>query len=149
MGRNKRNRQKTPPETPTPEKTPATSSLARNLLAAVVAALFVLRPLYPSESVAAEGDGLLVVMLWCLALILWAILVIRGNLVRMRFSWPDLAMGVFVLWYSVAAFYAVAHGSPRPALNMLWEGWGLAIAFFLARQAFRPPSGAERLPRSW
>lgn len=115
---------------------PANSSLARNLLAAVVTALFVLRPLYPSESVAAEGDGLPVVMLWCLALILWAILVVRSNLVRMRFSWPDLAMGVFVLWYSVAALYAVAWESPRPALNMLWEGWGLAIAFFLARQAF-------------
>ena len=136
MGKNKRNRQKTPPENPPPTKPPAGSSLAPNLLAALVTALFVLRPLYPSESVAVEGDGLPVVMLWCLALILWAIMVARGNLVRMRFSWPDLAMGLFVLWYSIAALYAVACESPRPALNMLWEGWGLAIAFFLARQAF-------------
>ncbi len=136
MGRNKRNRQKTPPEPPASTKTPANSSLPGNLLAALVTALFVLRPLYPSESVAVEGDGLPVVMLWCLALLLWAILVVRGNLVRMRFSLPDLAMGVFVLWHSVAALNAVVYESPRPALNMLWEGWGLAIAFFLARQAF-------------
>lgn len=142
MARNRRANRKPQPESePRPESTGEVPA-ARAILAGVVTALFVLRPLYPSESAAAAGDGLPVVMLWLLALMLWAILVARGNLVRVRFSWPDAAVALLVLWHSIAALWAVAYESPRPALNMLWEWLGLAIAFFLARQAF--PLGLQR-----
>jgi O-antigen ligase/polysaccharide polymerase Wzy-like membrane protein len=137
MGRNKRAKGKSPPATePCPEATQAEHPVSKAVLAGIVTALFVTRPLYPSESVASEGDGLPVVMMWLLALMLWAILVARGNLCRVRFGWPDMAMALFVLWHSIAALWAVAYESPRPALNMLWEWLGLGVAFFLARQAF-------------
>lgn len=137
MGRNKRARGNFPPAAVTcPEATQAEHPLSRAVLAGTVTALFVARPLYPSESVADEGDGLPIVMMWLLALMLWAILVARGKLRRVRFGWPDLAMSLFVLWHSTAALWAVAYESPRPALNMLWEWLGLGVAFFLARQVF-------------
>ncbi len=137
MGRNRQAKTKLQmandvrPETPF-DKRPTSKAL----LAGVVTGLFVLRPLYPCESVAAEGDGLPVVMLWLLALMFWAILVARGSLSRVRFAWPDFAVVLLVLWHSIAALWAIAYESPRPALNMLWEWVGLGIAFFLARQAF-------------
>ena len=137
MGRNKRAKEKSTPAAVTcPEATQAEHPLSKAVLAGIVTALFVVRPLYPSESVANEGDGLPIVMMWLLSLMLWAILVARGKLSRVRFGWPDLAMSLFVLWHSIAALWAVAYESPRPALNMLWEWMGLGVAFFLARQAF-------------
>lgn len=140
MGRNKRTKVKSlPTDAPFPQTMPEQQPALRAILAGAVTALFVLRPLYPSESVAAEGDGLPVVMMWLLALTMWAILVARGSLSRVRFGWPDLAVVLLVLWHSVSALWAVAYESPRPALNMLWEWIGLGIAFFLARQAFSSP----------
>jgi O-antigen ligase len=136
MGRSRRAPSKPRPANEANAEKLEESPVSKAVLAGVVTALFVLRPLYPSESVAVEGDGLPVVMLWLLALMLWAILVARGSLVRVRIGWPDFAMALFVLWHSIAALWAVAYESPRPALNMLWEWLGLAIAFFLARQAF-------------
>lgn len=137
MGRNERSKAKSPSATAIrPEATQVEHPVSKAVLAGIVTALFVARPLYPSESVANEGDGLPVVMMWLLTLTLWAILVARGNLCRVRFGWPDLAMSLFVLWHSIAALWAVAYESPRPALNMLWEWLGLGVAFFLARQTF-------------
>ncbi|MHB8899182.1 MAG: O-antigen ligase family protein [Thermoguttaceae bacterium] len=142
MGRTRRVRTNPQPAKDGPFAGGAKEMMPANWLAGVVTALFVLRPLYPSESVAAEGDGLPVVMLWLLALSLWAILAARGGIGRVFFGWPDVAMALLVLWHSVAAVWAVVHESPRPALNMLWEFLGLAIAFFLARQTL--VSGVQR-----
>ena len=137
MGRNRRAKAEPSPAGAARGNTMPTAQPAlTSLLAGAVTALFVLRPLYPSESVAAEGDGLPVVMLWLLALIAWAILLARGNLSRVRFGWPDLAVALLVLWHSLSALWAVAFERPRPALNMLWEWIGLGIAFLLARQVF-------------
>ena len=137
MGRNNRSKAKLKPtDAARPETANQEHPTWKAVLAGVVTALFVVRPLYPSESVASEGDGLPVVMLWLLALTLWAIMVARGSLSRVRFGWPDMAVALLVFWHSVAALWAVAFESPRPALNMLWEWLGLGVAFFLARQAF-------------
>ncbi len=136
MGRNRRAKGKSPRKPEARPESRENSPVARAVLAGGVTALFVVRPLYPSESAAAEGDGLPVVMLWLLVLALWAVLVARGSLARVRFGWPDMAVAVLVLWHSLAALWAVAYESPRPALNMLWEWVGLGIAFFLARQAY-------------
>lgn len=143
MGRTKRGKTNRVSEAPsgTAPRPKARPSPA-NVLAGCVTALFVLRPLYPSESVAAEGDGLPVVMLWLLLLAFWAILVARGSLTRVRFTWPDMAVALLVAWHSLAALWAVAFESPRPALNMLWEWLAVGVAYFLARQAFR--TGIQR-----
>lgn len=142
MGRNRRAKGTQQPQVEGRPETRRRQSIAEAVLVGAVSALFLLRPLYPSESVAAEGDGLPVVMLWLLALMFWAILAARRTIRQVRFGWPDAALAAVVLWHSIAALWAFAHESPRPALNMLWEWLGLAVAFFLARQVFS--SGMQR-----
>ena len=96
-------------------------------------ALLVARSLFPSES-AAEGDGLPTVMLWLVLAVLWLLGEIGRKRFTLRFGPVDVAVLVLVAWQCLAALYAVRHGSPRPALNMLWEWAGLGMVFFLARQ---------------
>ena len=137
MGRNKRSKRKSQAANTAPSKAVSGNyPTAKAVLAGTVTAIFVLRPLYPSESAAAEGDGMPVVMLWILAFILWGIMVARGNISRIRFGWPDITVALLVLWHTIAALRAVVYESPRPALNMLWEWLAYGVAFFLARQAF-------------
>jgi hypothetical protein len=100
-----------------------------------LAALFVARPLFPSESAAAQGDGLLAVMLWIALGALWLLSSVlgRGQL-RFRFGWTDAAVVLLVTWHTVAAIWAATHASPRPAVNMLWVWIALGLSFLLARQ---------------
>ena len=51
-----------------------------------------------------------------------------------RFGWTDAAVGLLIVWHSVAALWAAFHGSPRPAVNMLWEWISLGLCFFMVRQ---------------
>jgi O-antigen ligase len=97
-------------------------------------ALFVARPLFPSESAANYGDGLTTVMLWIALLVFWLLGAVGRPKFTLRFGWTDAAVLSLVLWHTVAALWAVWHGAPRPALNMLWEWVGLWLCFFLARQ---------------
>ncbi|MFH1268402.1 MAG: hypothetical protein ABIK89_21995, partial [Planctomycetota bacterium] len=62
--------------------------------------LFVLRPLFPSES-AAEGDGLVVVMLWIALAVLWLLGAVGRGQFRVRFGWVDAAVVLLVAWHSV------------------------------------------------
>ncbi len=103
------------------------------LLAGMTAAL-VARPLFPSESAATDGDGLPVVMFWLALLVIWLLAAISHKRFSLRFGSVDAAVLLLVAWQCIAAAHAVRHGSPRPALNMLWEWIGLGIVFFLARQ---------------
>ena len=43
-------------------------------------------------------------------------------------------MLLLVGWHTVAALWAVGHGTPRPAINMLWEWVAMGLCFLLARQ---------------
>jgi len=95
--------------------------------------LFVLRPLFPSES-AAQGDGLVVVMLWIALAVLWLLGAVGRGQFRVRFGWVDAAVVLLVAWHSVAAVWATTRASPRPAVNMLWEWIAYALCFLLARQ---------------
>ena len=106
------------------------------LLGGMTAAL-VARPLFPSESAATHGDGLPLVMLWLALLVIWLLAGIGRKRFTICFGPVDVAVLVLVAWQCVAALYAVRHGSPRPAFNMLWESIGLGLVFFLARQLLR------------
>ena len=97
-------------------------------------ALLVARPLFPSESAATQGDGLPVVMLWLALAVIWLVGAIGRRRFALRFGPVDAAVLVLVAWQCIAAVHAVRYGSPRPALNMLWEWVGLGLVFFLARQ---------------
>lgn len=107
---------------------------ARPWLLAVVAALFVARPLVPSEGVAWLGDGQPFCMLWLLAALGTALAAVKGGCLPRRFGWGDLAVGIFVVLHTLAAWRGTSLGSPRPAFNMLWEGVAMAVSFLLVRQ---------------
>jgi len=97
-------------------------------------ALFVARPLFPSEAAAYQGDGLPVVMLWIVLGVLWLLGAIGRPQFHVRFGWTDAAVLALIGWHTIAAVWAAMHVSPRPAVNMLWEWIGLGLSFFLARQ---------------
>ena len=106
----------------------------RPWLLAGMAALLVARPLFPSESAATWGDGLPVVMLWLALGAIWLVGSLGRKRFILRFGPVDAIVLVLVAWQCIAAVHAVRYGSPRPALNMLWEWVGLGMVFFLARQ---------------
>ena len=108
----------------------------RPWLLGAATSLFVARVLFPSESAARDGDGQLAVMLWTLLAVAWAVGTIGQPKLRVRLGWTDLAVGLLIGWHTLAALVAVRNGSPRPALNMLWEWVALGLAFFLVRQLF-------------
>jgi len=97
-------------------------------------ALLVARPLFPSESAAANGDGLSIVMLWIALGVFWVLGAIGRPKFSLRLGWTDAAVLLLVVWTTVAALWAVPRGTPRPAVNMLWEWVGMGVCFFLARQ---------------
>jgi hypothetical protein len=101
-------------------------------------ALLIVRPLFPSER-AMEGDGLPVVMLWIALGVFWLLGAIGRQKFSFRFGWTDTAVLLLVVWTTVAAVWVVKRGSPRPAINMLWEWIGMALCFFLARQFIVTP----------
>ena len=82
--------------------------------------LCVARPLYPSESAAFDGDGVTIVMLWLALAVFWLLGAVGRPQFSVRFGWLDAAVLLLVGWHTVAALWATQHGSPRPALNMLW-----------------------------
>ena len=106
----------------------------RPWLLAGFTALVVARPLFPSESAASYGDGLPMVMLWITLAVLWLLGSIGRPKFSVRFGWIDATVILLVAWHALAALWAVWHGSPRPAINMLWEWVGLGLCFLLARQ---------------
>jgi len=109
-------------------------ALVRPWLLAAATALWVARPLFPSESAAAQGDGLPAVMLWMALVVMWLLGAIGQTRFRLRFGWIDLAVLLLAGWHTIAAIRAASYLSPRPAVNMLWEWVGFAVSFFLARQ---------------
>jgi O-antigen ligase len=97
-------------------------------------ALFVARPLFPSETATYLGDGLPVVMLWIVLTVVWLLGAIGHPQLRLRFGCTDAAVVLLIGWHTVAALWAAKQLSPRPAVNMLWEWIALGLAFLLARQ---------------
>jgi O-antigen ligase len=109
----------------------------RPWLLAAVAALWVARPLYPSESAAPHGDGLPLVMLWLVLAVLWSLGALGRRPFSLRFGRTDAAVLLLISLHTAAALWAAARLSPRPAVNMLWEWIGLAVGYFLTRQLLR------------
>ena len=136
MGRHKRNRK--PRDGQPAAAGTAGAALAgdrlRPWLLGGMCALFVARPLFPSEAAAYQGDGLPVVMLWIVLAVLWLIGAVGRPRFRVRFGWADAAVMLLIAWHTIAAVWAARQLSPRPAVNMLWEWIALGLAFLLARQ---------------
>jgi O-antigen ligase len=136
MARRKRGSTERPPPPHATEALPGatTTDRLRPWLVAGVCALCVARPLIPSESAAAEGDGLPIVMLWLVLAVVWLLGVLGRPEFRVRFGWIDTAVLGLVGLNVLSAVVGATRGSPRPAVNMLWEWMGLGLGYFLARQ---------------
>ena len=115
----------------------------RPWLLAAACGLWVVRPLYPSEGAASRGDGLPVVMLWLALAVFWLLGAIGRREFRLRFGWIDAGLFLAIGLHTVSALWAATHGSPRPAVNMLWEWIGLGVGFFLTRQLVDGPREAR------
>ncbi len=118
---------------------------SRPWLLPAATALWVARPLYPSESAAVQGDGLPAVMFWLVLLVVWFSGAIRQPRFHMRCGWVDLVLLAAVVWHTVSAIWWAGHASPRPAINMLWEWLGFAASFFLIRQLAAGPRECRAL----
>jgi O-antigen ligase len=123
-----------PPDSPAAPPAAAPADRLRPWLLGGAMALVVARPLYPSESAAFYGDGLPIVMLWIVLAVFWLLGAIGRPRFSLRFGWPDAALLFLLAWHTAAAVWAAQHGTPRPAINMLWEWIGLGLCFLLTRQ---------------
>ena len=102
------------------------------LLGATVA-MFVARPLFPSESIGDTGEGIPLVMLALVLAAVWAVgMARRGR--PWRWGATDVAVLALLALHSISAVWAAGHGHARPAVNVLWQWIGLGLGFFLLRQ---------------
>lgn len=106
----------------------------RPWLLAGAAALYVARPLLPSESAAASGDGLPLVMLWFWLALVWLLWSAARGKLAIRLHWTDGALLVLAGWYAVACIVGAQNNAARPCINMLWEWLALLLGYFLVRQ---------------
>jgi hypothetical protein len=106
----------------------------RPWLLAAVMALFVARPLLPSEGTLASGDAVVLMLVPLVLLGVWALRAVMRRGGTARLGPVDLVVLVLVAWHGVAAWRALSSGAPRPAINSAWQLVSLATLFFLARQ---------------
>ncbi|WP_460166092.1 O-antigen ligase family protein [Thermostilla marina] len=115
---------------------------------AITTTLAVLFPLVVSEGVAEEGDGLPVALLVFSAGLVVALGVVAERRRRITASLGDILVVLLVAWQGVAAWVAVRHAAPRPAINMFWEWSAMAVFYFLVRTTFRDERSTALLFRA-
>jgi hypothetical protein len=103
------------------------------LLAAMIAIL-VARPLVPEDPGGQNGYGAPFTVLWLVLAGAWLLGQLRRGEHQLRLGWPDALVLALVGWHTVSALVAFHVGSPRSAINILWEWVGFGTTFFLARQ---------------
>jgi hypothetical protein len=113
------------------------------LLAGATAALFVARPLVPSEAAAWMGLGQAFLLITLLLALGWALTLWTGHNALARMGWADLWIGLFFLWQAATALIGAFRSAWRPGINLLWEGIGLGLAFLLARHVLRTGRSAR------
>lgn len=115
------------------------------VLLAAVTCLLVLTPLVPSEATVHEGIAALLNLLWTLALIAWAALLVLRPDPEIKFGWTALAAAALVGWHTLSGLVAIHSANGRQALNMTWQMLSYAIAAFLLRQLLRTPEQCRAL----
>ena len=113
----------------------------RLLLLAALTSLYVAAPLNPSESVARAGTGLPLVMMWLLLALVWLVVGWLQGALEGRLGWTGLAVLLLVALHTLSGLVMAWHGSPRPAINMIWQWLGFGIGFLMVCQLVR--TGAE------
>src|SRR6266404_9941095 len=117
----------------------------RGFFLAMLTALYVARPLLPSEGVAWHGDGQAFNMLWMLLALGVLFEAGRTGDIGIRWTAADMAVGALVGITAMSASSAALFGNPRPSLNMLWEWIALGLAYFFVRLLVRTEREARAI----
>lgn len=112
--------------------------IVRHALQLGLTAVFVATPLIPSEA-PASGSGVLLILLWLLLLVAWAVATFIWPQAGLRWGWVDSLVTLFLVLHTASALVAVSRGDARAAINLLWQGVGFGTCFFLARQLLTQP----------
>ncbi|NLX96828.1 MAG: O-antigen ligase family protein [Rhodopirellula sp.] len=134
MPRDRRPSRDRPPRPAASSANAPWSERLRPWLLGAMCALLVARPLFPSEGAPESGDSLPVVMLWIGITAVWFLGATGSNPLRFRFGWTDAAVLLLVAWCVISGIGAVMYGSPRAAINVMWDWIGVGLALVMARQ---------------
>jgi hypothetical protein len=104
------------------------------VLIAAMMALLVARPLVPEDPGNQNGYDAPFDVLWLVLACAWLLGQLRRGDLRLRFGWPDALLLALIAWHTLSALVAFYFGSPRPAVNALWDWIALGAMFVLARQ---------------
>ncbi len=96
----------------------------------LTALLIASRPYWPSEDAAASIPGLTWVLAVTITFAIAMVSSIVGGVVRLRFSWTDLAVVALAILVGVSAGRGVDH---RASVNSAWNWTGVALLYVLAR----------------
>ncbi len=122
---------------------PRRMPLATMLLATLLA-LFVARPLLPSEgALTADGEGLPFVLLTLIVAGSWLIDGLFRNRLDVSLSWADGPWLALIFFQGLSAWHAAQAGAARSSINLFWEWFSLGLGFFLARQLIDTPRKAR------
>ena len=100
-------------------------------------ALFVAAPLIPSESAATAGTGIPLVMLWLVLALVWMLMALLRRRLAWRWGWMETAFAAWITWHTVSGLVMMRLGTPRYAINMIWEGIAFGVGFLLLRQVLQ------------
>ena len=117
----------------------------QSLLLAAATALVVCTPLIPSEAAPEQGIGIMIVMLWLIALVGWFLSGLTSGSLAMRTGPASVALLVFLLSYVVSGLVRLDDGNARATINLLWQWVGLGVSFFLLRQLITTRAAARAL----
>ena len=129
----------------------------RSWLLAALTALVVARPLLPSEGVSWLGDGQPFVLLWFVVAAGYFVFALSDGGFARPLDGIDAGVAGLVFVCATAAWFGadnrtdeielqlVSTGSPRPAINMLYEWLALGVTFYLTRQLLRTRQDARTL----
>lgn len=110
---------------------------SRRLWGGLVLSLFLMRFFYVAES-ADRGETLWIVGCWMIGLMLWSFADWFQPTRCPSMGWMGVGVGLMVGGQVVSALVIVGStGDRRAAINLAWEGLGVAIGWFLLHQECR------------
>lgn len=115
-------------------------------LLAALTAVYVARPLLPSETpTITAGDGLPFAMLTLVLAVVWLLSQFARPGGGLRWGVAEAAWMALIAWLAVSAFAATRGGYARAAINGFWEWTALGLGFLLLRQLLRTAAEGRAL----
>jgi hypothetical protein len=113
----------------------------RGVVLAGLVAIYVARPLLPSESpTTVAGDGLPFVMLTLILSAIWLLGRLAEPRPAIRFGFVEALWVSLLAWQATSTYSTTQSGYARAAINTFWEWAGLGLSYLLLRQLRRTDS---------